>query len=162
MKTIVSDTSPINYLVLIAEIDVLPHLFQEILIPPAVWQELQHPKTPKPVYDWAADLPAWAKIAAPLLVDNSMGLDPGETEAIALAQERKIPALLIDDRGGRLAAEQRAIVPIGTVNILEMADIVGLLDFEQAIVKLQATNFRIDKRTVEIARAQCRLRRSQG
>jgi predicted nucleic acid-binding protein len=91
-----------------------------------------------------------------------MGLDPEETEAIALALERKIPALLIDDRGGRLAAEQRAIVPIGTVNILEMADIVGLLDFEQAIVKLQATNFRIDKRTVEIARAQFRLRRSQS
>jgi predicted nucleic acid-binding protein len=34
MTTVISDTSPINYLVLIGAIDVLPKLFQEVLIPP--------------------------------------------------------------------------------------------------------------------------------
>ena len=42
MSAVVSDTSPINYLIRIGEIDLLPKLFGEVLIPPAVLQELQH------------------------------------------------------------------------------------------------------------------------
>lgn len=162
MTTIVSDTSPINYLALIGELNVLPGLFGEILIPPAVWRELQHSKTPKAAYDWAASLPAWASIAAPMQVDLSMGLDAGETEAIALALERNIPALLIDERRGREAAEQKFITPIGTINILELADVAGLLDFEQAITKLRATNFRVALSVVNEATSRCRRRRGQN
>ena len=33
---VIADTSPINYLVLIGEIDVLPKLYDLILIPPSV------------------------------------------------------------------------------------------------------------------------------
>ncbi|MGH9949283.1 MAG: hypothetical protein ACRD6X_19090 [Pyrinomonadaceae bacterium] len=40
---IVADTSPINYLVLINEIDILPGLFEQITIPQAVFEELNHP-----------------------------------------------------------------------------------------------------------------------
>lgn len=39
--TVVSDTSPINYLVLIELQDLLPKLFDRILIPEAVRGELQ-------------------------------------------------------------------------------------------------------------------------
>jgi predicted nucleic acid-binding protein len=46
MSAVVSDTSPINYLIRIGEIDLLPQLFGEILIPPAVLQELQHAGAP--------------------------------------------------------------------------------------------------------------------
>ncbi len=42
---VVSDTSPLNYLVLIGAIDVLPKLFGEVYAPPAVIQEFQHPRT---------------------------------------------------------------------------------------------------------------------
>lgn len=38
---IVSDTSPINYLVLIREIELLPKLFGKVVIPQAVLDELQ-------------------------------------------------------------------------------------------------------------------------
>jgi predicted nucleic acid-binding protein len=48
---VVADTSPINYLVLIAQIDLLKQLYARILIPPAVVAELKHPVAPKPVRD---------------------------------------------------------------------------------------------------------------
>lgn len=43
---VVADTSPLNYLVLINEVELLPVLFGQVLVPQAVFHELQHPKTP--------------------------------------------------------------------------------------------------------------------
>jgi predicted nucleic acid-binding protein len=40
----VVDTSPICYLILIGEIDLLPKLFNQVLAPQAVLAELLHPK----------------------------------------------------------------------------------------------------------------------
>jgi predicted nucleic acid-binding protein len=48
MTVVVSDTSPINYLVLIDAIFVLPELFTSVVIPKAVSEELQHDQTPEP------------------------------------------------------------------------------------------------------------------
>ena len=49
---VVADTSPINYLVLITQIDLLKELYTRVLIPPAVLAELKHPAAPKSVRDW--------------------------------------------------------------------------------------------------------------
>jgi predicted nucleic acid-binding protein len=43
---IVSDTSPINYLILIGQIDLLPQLFEQIIIPQAVYNELSDSLAP--------------------------------------------------------------------------------------------------------------------
>lgn len=40
MKLVVADTSPVNYLVLIRNVDVLRALFQQVLIPSRVFDEL--------------------------------------------------------------------------------------------------------------------------
>ena len=45
---VVSDTSPINYLVLIGFKDLLPRLFDRVLIPEAVHHELQSDAAPDP------------------------------------------------------------------------------------------------------------------
>ncbi len=39
---IVSNTSPINYLILIGQIDLLPELFGQIIIPQVVYSELSN------------------------------------------------------------------------------------------------------------------------
>jgi len=49
-----------------------------------------------------------------------LGLDPGETEDISLALELSIPAIVIDEKRGRLAAEKCGIAAVGTLNILEL------------------------------------------
>jgi hypothetical protein len=44
---VVADTSPINYLVLIDQIQILPRLYTRILILTAVLSELKHPVAPE-------------------------------------------------------------------------------------------------------------------
>jgi predicted nucleic acid-binding protein len=159
VTTVVSDTSPINYLCQIGEIDLLPRLFSEVLIPPAVMAELRHPRAPQPVAIWLSSLPQWAKIQAPLALQPNLGLDPGETEAISLAIELRLEAVLIDERAGRLVAEGRGITAIGTLAILNAADLHGLVDLEVAIQQLRRTNFHVDRATLDALIAQARARK---
>jgi predicted nucleic acid-binding protein len=161
VTTIVSDTSPINYLVLIGEIDLLRKLFDEILIPPAVYAEIQDPRTPPRVYAWAAHLPPWAKVREPFELDLSIGLGAGEVQAISLAIELGIPAILMDERRGRIAAELRGLIPVGTLTILDSADRRGLVDFEQAVAKLQITSFHIDPDLIAFLLEEVRARKGR-
>ena len=56
---VVSDTSPINYLVLIECQELLPTLFERVLIPEAVRRELQDSETPEPVRQFIAAGADW-------------------------------------------------------------------------------------------------------
>lgn len=160
MTTIVSDTSPINYLVLIREIGVLPELFDQVLVPPAVLAELQHHKAPPPVSNWLAQLPTWVQVKAPSKLAHGLGLDAGETEALSLAIELNIPAILIDEKQGRLAAERRNIIPVGTLNVLDLADRRGLLDLEVAISRLRATSFHVSEAIIRELLERAKARKS--
>ena len=86
---VVADTTPLNYLVLIQHQDLLPRLFGRVLIPPAVPAELHDPEAPKSVRLWLDRAPIWVQVQ-PLHSQPDKGLDyldPGEPEAIALAQD---------------------------------------------------------------------------
>lgn len=162
MTAVVSDTSPINYLCLIDAIGVLPSLFDRVLIPPAVMAELRHPKAPPAVANWLANLPDWVQIQSPSSIRPNMGLDPGETEAISLAIELSLPAILIDERVGRIAAEECGIAAIGTLNILDSADKLELLRLEDAVARLRMTNFHIDSTIVDALVVLARARKSSA
>jgi predicted nucleic acid-binding protein len=49
MRLVVADTGPLNYLVLIGAIDLLPKLFETVLVPQAVCDELCHRVAPAAV-----------------------------------------------------------------------------------------------------------------
>jgi predicted nucleic acid-binding protein len=51
---VVADTSPIDYLVLIGQIDLLRRLYQRVLVPPAVLLELTHKRAPEAVRTWVS------------------------------------------------------------------------------------------------------------
>ena len=59
---VVSDTSPINYLILIDFACILPSLFQQVRIPQQVFQELSSPKAPKKVRDWIGNPLDWLTV----------------------------------------------------------------------------------------------------
>ena len=59
---IVSDTTPLHYLILIDEASLLPALFDEIIIPEGVLIELSHERTPARVLNWIRYRPAWLQI----------------------------------------------------------------------------------------------------
>ena len=142
---VISDTSPINYLILIDAIDILEELFKNIIVPEAVYIELQHAKTPQPVKDWIANAPSWFEVkqADASLFTPSKRIGNGEREAIALAIELKADAVLIDDRDGTQEVRNQSLLAIGTVNILERAAEMNLLDLPETVERLRQTSFRL-------------------
>lgn len=141
---VIADTTPLNYLVLIDQSDLLPRLYGRVLIPQAVYEELQTERTPASVREWAVHRPAWLEVRAAILPLDS-GLDPldqGEREAIALALEMKADLLILDDRDARIEASRRKLVVIGTLRVLEDAAQLGLIDLPHALQRLQQTTFR--------------------
>jgi len=57
VRLVIDDTSPINYLLLIGHIDILRALFDRVILPTAVWDELKHPNAPLVVRNWVAAPP---------------------------------------------------------------------------------------------------------
>jgi predicted nucleic acid-binding protein len=159
VSLVISDTTPLNYLILIGQIEVLPKLFGRLIVPPAVIREMLHPKAPPTVSAWAGTLPAWVEVKTPKVVAD-LKLDPGETEAIALALEMPRTALLVDDRRGRKAAEERGIFVVGTIAVLDLADEAGLLEFEDAYDLLSATTFHVEDDIIRAALQRVRARRA--
>jgi predicted nucleic acid-binding protein len=142
---VVADTSPINYLILIAQIDLLKQLYKRILIPPAVLTELKHPVAPKPVRDWAQNAPEWVEVLSPKSRLILAQLDLGESEAIALATEVHAEVVLIDERAGRQEAVRRGLKVAGTLSVLDEADQAGFIVFDNAIAELRKTSFRVSQ-----------------
>ena len=156
---IVSDTTPLNYLVLIGEIDLLEKLFQRVIVPQAVVKEFQHPNTPPIVQNWIANAPSWVEIRSATVIDPTINLGAGETEAISLAIELGADQLLIDERQARKLALARGFAVTGTLNILTFAANQELVDLPTAIVRLQHTTFRAPAALVQILLDQDMLRK---
>jgi predicted nucleic acid-binding protein len=140
---VISDTTPINHLILVGKIFVLPELLGKVIIPFAVFQELQADKTPKSVKEFIANLPEWLEVRqANILSDRDLDeLDVGEREAIVLAEQLNADVLLIDERSGREIALRRNLPVVGTLGILERAAEKDLLDLAETLQKLKANGF---------------------
>lgn len=148
-RLVVADTTPLNYLIWIGAADILCRLFGEILVPEAVWRELNHVKAPQPVRRWLEVPPDWITIAAASQVDSSIGLGAGENEAISLALEHQVKLVLMDERKGRAAAQGRGLLTLGTLNLLDLADARGLLNGLEALDLLRRTSFRASEVLLE-------------
>ena len=145
---VVADTGPINYLVLVGEIDLLHALFQTVLVTPAVAAELQNPKAPAAVRAFIESHPAWLKVRAltsPVRAELA-GLDLGKAEAIELALENDAGLVLMDDAKGRNQAESMRLAVFGTIGILRLGAKSGRVDFRSATERLSNTNFRYSRR----------------
>ena len=142
---VVSDTSPINYLILIGRIALLPDLFGDVIIPAAVFRELQAKRTPVIVREFVFAMPGWMTVRTAMLISDleDERVDTGEREAILLAEEIAADALLIDDLAGREAALDRGLGVIGTLGVLKRAAEKGLVDFVAELQKLKSIGFRL-------------------
>jgi predicted nucleic acid-binding protein len=140
---VVADTSPLNYLVLIHQINLLPDLYGRVLIPESVLHELSATETPQLVRHWATNLPEWIEVspATPIEDAGLNRLHAGERDAISLALTAHAAAVLMDERRGRQEAENRGLKPIGTLGVLVTGHKRGLLDLRTTIDALQQTSF---------------------
>ena len=92
MRLVIADTSPVNYLILIEHIHLLPALFEKIILPTAVRTELASHRAPTVVQHW---------LAQPLALPDDPSLhdiDAGEAAAIRLALSLHADLLLMDSQ----------------------------------------------------------------
>ena len=130
MIVVVSDTSPIRALSNIDQLSILGELYGQVIVPPAVDRELRNP----PRGQATIDLTALSFVCIMAVADLSMikerseELDPGESEALALALEIQADLVLIDENAGRSVARRLGLATIGVLGILLEAKHRGLVD----------------------------------
>jgi uncharacterized protein len=152
---IVSDASPLIVFARVGRLNLLPLLYSQILIPPAVHAEVTGTGTGA---NALAQAP-WLMVRSPSDVEavarlrTIARLDPGESEAIVLAGELG-GRLILDEYLGRQIAQARSIPLIGTVGLVVEASRVGLIvvdDVEPLLRQMVRVNFRISERLIRHA-----------
>jgi predicted nucleic acid-binding protein len=117
---VVADTSPVCYLILIDQADLLSALFDSVLLPRAVLDELLHEDAPERLKEWAAQLPSWVRVH-----DHPLGmaadldkLHARERNVILLAEALHADIVLLDEKAARRVATDRGLRVTGTLGVL--------------------------------------------
>ena len=148
---VVSDTSPICYLLLIGEIELLPQLYGQVIIPRIVQQELSDERSPIAVKNWMKAPPNWLiiqDITIPAATDLDI-INAGEKAAIALALQEGANLIIIDEVLGRKVARNKGLKVTGLLGILDRAARQNLVDFPKTIAALKKTTFRASSKLIE-------------
>ena len=150
--TVVSNTTPLNYLLLIGRVDVLSALYERVVIPQAVFRELTSDAAPETVKAWMANAPSWLTIgkAASIMDPELDQIQIGEREAILLAEHIQADFIILDDRKARRIARDRRLNVIGTIGILTAGAKKGLINLGEALDDLKQTNFRASSELLEL------------
>lgn len=122
---VVADASPIILLSRLHALDLLDRLYEKVIIPRAVFEEVVIQGAGRP---GSSELPdaSWVHIADPLpetllQLGLQAELGRGEAAALSLAVSLQADLVLIDERQGRLAARRLGLAIKGTVGVLVAA-----------------------------------------
>lgn len=131
-EIVITDSGCLISLERINRLDILPALFSQVLLPPAVQAE------------FGVVLP-WLKVVPPqdrgMVAALKMLVDEGEAEAIALAYELQY-RLIIDDLQGRKVARDLGLQIMGTIGILVMAKQQGIIPALKPVIEaLEGVSF---------------------
>jgi hypothetical protein len=105
-EAVISNTSPLQYLYQLGELELLPRFYQQVTIPPAVVQELADGRALGVVLPVLEHVP-WVQVQAPAptpVWQVASTLGAGEREALALALAIPNALLLLDDGHARRSA----------------------------------------------------------
>jgi len=150
MPVVVSDAAPLHYLTLVGRESILQRLYEVVVVPPAVLEELSHPAAPQEVSNWAKQLPHWVRVVAPVLIlTRHANLGRGEREALALTIELRADLILLDDKAARRIARNEHLKVKGTLGVIADAASAKLLDFAATVRELQLTSMHLEKELVE-------------
>lgn len=154
--TIIADTSPLHYAVLVGADEAIFDLYGPIVIPGAVHSEVMDRGAPDSLREWVRGNLHRIAIREIILLDDPhlRTLDTGEAEAIQLAQQTPDSLLLIDEKEGRAEARRRGLRITGLLGVIRDAALSGYIDFEETIGRLKRTDFRLSSEIEAIVRAQ--------
>jgi len=144
---VVSDSTTLIILSDLNKLDYLHNLFAIIYIPPKVYEEISFKK------DFT--LPDFIQVVTPKetpqLQELKMLLDDGESEAIALAIEKKLP-LVIDEKKGRKIAKNLSLEILGLLGVIYLNIKKGFIDIGDAkdfLQEAKRNNYRIADKLIE-------------
>lgn len=134
---IVCDAGPIIHLHELASIDLLAD-FTKVLVPEAVWNEVQRHSPEALSAEVAFEKTPDAQILAREIeeIGRVLTLHRGELEALHLAQLQVDSILLTDDSAARVAAQLLSIRVHGTIGVLLRAFRRGKRTKEQTLARL--------------------------
>ena len=154
---VVSNSSPVIGLAKINRLDIIEKLYQEIIIPGAVFDELITKGRDK---EKTADIKRLIdrNIVTVQEVTNSeliralrKDIDYGESEVIALALELQADLVILDEKDGRDIAEFYNLKKIGLLGILIRAKERRLIpSVKEYMDRLINAGFRIDEKLYEL------------
>lgn len=141
---VVSDSSPLIALASVDHLDLMQLLFDTVIIPASVRDEVMG-STAKIAVELSPFIrvePVAAELPVRFL---KLNLHAGESEAIALALERGIQGVILDDKQAREIADELGLKVIGTLGLLILAKQKGLLSAMRPIMSqiIERVNFRI-------------------
>ena len=125
----VANTSPLLYLGMVGQLNLLAQLYGELWVPPGVLAELgagaeRGVEVPDVLaLPWITVKPLASDTSIPLVTD----LGRGEAEVIALGLERPDSRLILDDKLGRRIAELHGLQFTGTAGVILKAKQAGNL-----------------------------------
>lgn len=157
----VSNAGPIIHLSWIGRLDLLPFLFDEVLVPLAVRHEVLRagPDVPGIQAIREAFASDWLKVQPVLDVEAVLPLtaelDRGESEAIVLMRETRAGLLLLDERRARVRAGREGLRLTGTIGILLLARDSGRVPAVAPLLEdLRRRGFRVGAELVEQVRRE--------
>jgi len=148
-RPVVADTGPLIALATVDRLALLHRRYEAVVIPPAVHAELAVDSDRPGARSLSEDLSAaWLTVRpAPdpaLVAELARLLDPGEAEAIALAEREPARFLLVDDARARRAARRRGIAVVGVAGVLLAATSKGAIPtVRPAIERLADAGYRL-------------------
>ena len=154
---VISDTTPIISLLKINQLELLYHLFGEVQVPDAVYEELisnvKFQKEAEKILraEYVKKVVVEDKKSVTLL-RRATGLDAGESEAIILSDEIKADLLLMDELKGRQVAKQMGLNIMGTVGILMTSfdeELLSAEEIEKCIDVLRSNGRHISEKLYE-------------
>ena len=155
MKIIVADTGSLIALSKTDNLLILQKLFEKTVIPKAVYGELQLDSDREGVSNLrnAIFSEKWigiykGKLSPETRILNVLGA--GEAEAVTLAVKRE-EILLIDERLGRVAAQQEKVDIIGTAGLLLLSKRKNLIpNVKDAVLAMQNTGYRFSTKLLKL------------
>ena len=139
MKAIVNAT-PLIALALIDRLHLLQELFDEVIVPAAVYDEVVRQGRGKPGADNIAAIDDWIILKPdiqPGIDPYLLGLDAGETEVLLLARQINPDWVIIDERLARRIALAMGLPLKGTLGLLLSAVQADILEKDDALADVQ-------------------------
>jgi uncharacterized protein len=146
MPEVITDTSPIQYLYQIAQLDLLPTLYGQIKMPQAVADELHQGRIQGISLPDPASL-SWITLGPvhpSRLIPDQPNLGAGEREVLSLAIAIPASLVILDDALARNYAQQLQVAMTGTLGVLLKGKQSGYVEAIAPLLdKLDTLNFRL-------------------